>query len=95
MGIWKDYGSTGSRQKPQRYGSYGNKEDLITFQSKVSRKLAERFDVIRRLRRKTRREALEEFFMWTIEQHDKDKPLEQFFSDDEETEDRDRVTGSI
>lgn len=51
-----------------KYGSYGN-EDLITFQSKVSRRLFSKYDVVRRMMNHTRREGLEDYMRWTIEQY--------------------------
>lgn len=57
-----------------KFGSYGE-VDLITFQSKVNRSLFNRYDVIRRLKQQTRRESLEEFFNWTLDQHANSKGL--------------------
>ena len=42
-------------------------EDVMCFQSKVDRELAYKYDVIRRLMGKTRRESLEDYFQHEID----------------------------
>ena len=46
-----------------QFGSYGNR-NLITFQSKIDRRLADEFEIIRRSERKTRKQMLEQFIEW-------------------------------
>lgn len=53
------------------HSSYG-KANLITFQSKVDRDLFNRYDVLRRLFNKTRRDGLEDFMRYTIDRHKSD-----------------------
>ena len=60
--------------------SYG-KTNLITFQSKVDRELFNRYDVLRRLFNKTRRDGLEDFMRYTIDRHKSDaKGLDKHFT---------------
>lgn len=64
--------------------SYG-KDNLITFQSKVDRDLFNRYDVLRRLFNKSRREGLEDFMRYTIEKHKSEsKGLEKHLEDEGE-----------
>lgn len=81
MGITKgnkmevDYRSHG------KYGSYG-KEDLITFQGKVNRTLFDKFEVIRKIMRKNRRECLEDFFNHVVDTHVNSKGIFQYMDID-------------
>tara|TARA_Y100000593_G_scaffold33927_2_gene66624 strand:+ start:151 stop:393 length:243 start_codon:yes stop_codon:yes gene_type:complete len=66
--------------KHGRYGSYG-KSDLITFQSKVDRRLYEKFDAVRTITRRTRRECLEDFFQYVIDHYDGSSGVFRFVED--------------
>ena len=63
-----------------KHGSYGDK-DLITYQAKIDRKLADDFENIRRSENRTRREMLEEFIEWSKYQYANRKGLLQFTED--------------
>ena len=43
--------------------------DVIAFQSKVSRNLFEKYDVLRRVMQRTRRQSLEDYMKWVIEEY--------------------------
>ena len=68
-------------------GTYtsANKDDVISISVKVNRDLYNRYDVLRRLFKRTRREDLERFMRWSIERHKSEsKGLETFFTKDED-----------
>ena len=66
------------------YGS-GDDADVITISVKVNRDLHNRYDVLRRLFKRTRREDLERFMRWSIERHkSQSRGLETFFVKDED-----------
>ena len=66
------------------YGS-GDDADVITISVKVNRDLHNRYDVLRRLFKRTRREDLERFMRWSIERHkSQSRGLETFFIEDED-----------
>ena len=56
------------RRLKYKYGSYG-KDNLITMQSKVCRVLFGKYDVVRRMMNQTRREGLEDFMRWSIDEY--------------------------
>ena len=67
------------------YGS-GDDADVITISVKVNRDLHNRYDVMRRLYKRTRREDVETFMRWSIERYKSEsKGLETFF----QTKDKD------
>jgi len=71
-----------------KYDSYGN-SNKITWQSKVNRELAEKYDVVRRLMGKSRRESLEDYFRHEIEIYrssdwKSQSALNDFFTDESE-----------
>ena len=61
--------------------------DVIAFQSKVSRNLFEKYDVLRRVMQRTRRQSLEDYMKWVIEEYKTySRGLDEFLvggSDDE------------
>lgn len=61
--------------------------DVIAFQSKVSRNLFEKYDVLRRVMQRTRRQSLEDYMKWIIEEYKTySTGLDEFFvggTDDE------------
>ena len=78
MGINKQKSiESQAKYKYGRYGSYGDK-NLITFQSKIDRKLSDDFETIRRSEGKTRRQMLEEFIEYCKYQHANRKGLLEF-----------------
>ena len=65
------------------YGS-GDDTDVITISVKVNRDLHNRYDVLRRLFKRTRREDVERFMRWSIERYKSEsKGLENFLTKDE------------
>lgn len=78
MGITKQKAiEQQAKYKYGRYGSYGDK-NLITFQAKIDRQLADDFENIRRSENRTKKEMLEEFIEWSKYQYANRKGLLQF-----------------
>ena len=68
------------------YASPDGDTDMITISVKVNRDLHNRYDVLRRLYKRTRREDVERFMRWSIERYKSEsKGLETFF----QTKDKD------
>jgi len=68
------------------YASPDGDVDMITISVKVNRDLHNRYDVLRRLYKRTRREDVERFMRWSIERYKSEsKGLETFF----QTKDKD------
>ena len=66
------------------YGS-GDDADVITISVKVNRDLYNRYDVLRRLFKRTKGQDFEYFMRWSIERHKSEsKGLETFFTKDED-----------
>ena len=64
------------------YGS-GDDTDMITISVKVNRDLQNRYEVLRRLYKRTRRQDLEMFMRWSIERYKSEASgLETFFTKD-------------
>ena len=78
---------TFSQEVVNMVGTYGSGDDadMITISVKVNRDLHNRYDVLRRLFKRTRREDLERFMRWSIERHkSQSRGLETFFVKDED-----------
>lgn len=82
MGITKNNKMEVDYRHQGRYGSYSDKENLITFQSKVDRDLFNKFDIIRKLKRKSRRECIEDFFNHIVDTHSSSKGIFQYMETD-------------
>ena len=68
------------------YASPDGDTDMITISVKVNRDLHNRYDVMRRLYKRTRREDVETFMRWSIERYKSEsKGLETFFIQDKDT----------
>jgi hypothetical protein len=67
------------------YASPDGDVDMITISVKVNRDLHNRYDVLRRLYKRTRKEDLERFMRWSIERYKSEaKGLETFFTKDKD-----------
>ena len=70
------------------YGS-GDDRDVITLSVKVNRDLHNRYDVLRRLYKRTKGQDFEYFMRWSIERCKSEaEGLETFFVEDKEMQDR-------
>ncbi len=67
------------------YASPDGDTDMITISVKVNRDLHNRYDVLRRLYKRTRRQDLEMFMRWSIERYKSEsKGLDTFFTKDKD-----------
>ena len=79
---------TFSQEIADLVGTYASPDadaDMITISVKVNRDLNNRYDILRRLFKSTRREDVERFMRWSIERYKSEsKGLETFFTKDKD-----------